>query len=418
MNGKEHNISRSFLGQSILGVVANLRKIVVFCFIVALATATWMMLVEQRWEASAIAMVPGARTASLGGLSGIGMAGISAAGLDDLAAQFSGLAGTSAETDISVVQQVLSSRTVMERVILEYGLIRRYKSVSMERALKKLGERVSVLLSPEGFFVVSAQGSTREEAAAMVMDLIGYANEELALLVTSRARRGRIEAEISLAEAADSLESAQARMEAFRALSGMSFPEEQGAGAIEVFQIIETELMLAEAELAGYAGGVSSRSPAYLQALQKIEYLRGVLENRLSTGDSLSAFPGMSMLPSYIREYESLFLELETRRAIYILIRQELEMLRLDEVKESPTLEILVPPSPEFLRVYPKRARTLIIFTLTAFMLSMLWIAVLTYFGRLMSSEGTGRFLREVISGTRKQLFPGRRNRKTGTGSS
>ena len=119
MNGKEIDISRSFLGQSILGVVANLRKIVVFCFIVALATATWMMLVEQRWEASAIAMVPGSRTASLGGLSGIGMAGISAAGLGDLAAQFSGLAGTSAETDISVVQQVLSSRTVMERVILK-----------------------------------------------------------------------------------------------------------------------------------------------------------------------------------------------------------------------------------------------------------------------------------------------------------
>jgi capsule polysaccharide export protein KpsE/RkpR len=279
----------------------------------------------------------------------------------------------------------------------------------MEKALDKLEKRFSVVLTPEGFFVISVQGSTREEAASMVMDVISYANEELSHLVTSRARRGRIEAEATLAEAADSLEAAQIRMEAFRARSGLSFPEEQGAAAVLVFQTLETELALAEAELAGYAGGVSYRNPAYAQVLQRIDYLRGILQNRLNEGDTLSVFPGMSLFPSYIREYEQLYQELETRRAIYLLIRQELEMLRLDEVRESPTIEIVVPPSPEFLRVYPKRGRTVLLFTFIAFLLAILWIALLTYFRRLMADERTGPFWREVMDGSKRQLSLRRR---------
>jgi uncharacterized protein involved in exopolysaccharide biosynthesis len=117
----------------------------------------------------------------------------------------------------------------------------------------------------------------------------------------------------------------------------------------------------------------------------------------------------MSLFPSYIREYEVLYQELETRRAIYLLVRQELEMLRLDEVKESPTIEIVVPPSPEFLRAYPKRGRTVIVFTFVAFILSILWIAVVTYFRRLMADGNTGSYWREVISGLKGQLHSKRR---------
>ena len=407
-------MSGSFLGETLLGVVANLRKIIAFCFVIAVVSAVWMFTRTQRWEATAVAMVPGVQSASFSGLSGIGAAGLPE-GLGDIANQFARIQGTPGGADVTVVQQVLSSRKVMERLILRYDLITRFRAISMERAREKLKQRVSVFLSPEGFFVISAQGRTREEAASMVMDIIRFANEELSSLVTSRARRSRIEAEKSLAAALDSLGAAQIRMEAFRSVTGLSFPEQQGAAAIEVFTTIETELALVEAELAGFAGNVTTLNPAYRQALQKAEYFRSLLEERLTTGDSLSVFPGMALFPAYLREYENLYMELETQRTLYLLLRQELETLKLEEVRESPTLEIIVPPSPEFLRVFPKRGRTVIIFTFLAFMVAILWLMVLTYVRRLMSDDSTGSFWREVIRRTSLQLSLGRRSRSTRT---
>jgi len=407
-------MSGSFLGETLLGVVANLRKIIAFCFVIAIVSTLWMFSRTQRWEASAIAMVPGVQSTSISGLSGIGAAGLPE-GLGDIADQFARIQGTPGGVDITVAQQVLSSRKVMERLILRYDLITRFRAVSMERAREKLKQRVSIFLSPEGFFVISAQGRTREEAASMVMDIIRFANEELSTLVTSRARRSRIEAEKSLAAALDSLGAAQLRMEAFRSATGLSFPEQQGIAAIEVFTTIETELALVEAELAGFAGNVTTLNPAYRQALQTAEYLRSLLEGRLTTGDSLSVFPGMASFPAYLREYENLYMELETQRTLYLLLRQELETLKLEEVRDSPTLEIIVPPSPEFLRVFPKRGRTVIIFTFLAFIVAVLWIMVLTYVRRLMSNDSTGPFWKEVIRRTRLQLSLRRRSRSTGT---
>jgi capsule polysaccharide export protein KpsE/RkpR len=412
MNGTEKDLRDGFLGQTVLRAVRNLRRIIALCLVVALATAAYVMLVEKRWEATAVAMVPGTGTTGLPILSGLLGAGTGNSGLGGLASQLVGMSGTSAETDLMVVQQVLTSRTVMERLILEYDLVRRYRTISMEKTLTKLNSRVSVSLTPEGFFVVAAQGSSREEAAAMAMDLIDYANDELSRLVTSRARRGRIEAEKALEEAADSLESAQARMEVFREGSGLNFPEEQGAAAVTVFESIETELVLAEADLAGYAGGVSSRNEAYLQVARRISYLKEALQSRLTTGDSLSVFPGMALFPGYIREYDRLYMELETRRAVYLLVRQELETLRLDEVKESPTLEVVVPPAPEHLRAYPRRARTVILYTGLAFMLALLWMGVITYVDRLMADGTRGPFWRDVLGGIRSQLLPGCRRRQ------
>jgi len=196
-------MSGSFLGETLLGVVANLRKIIAFCFVIAIVSTLWMFSRTQRWEASAIAMVPGVQSTSISGLSGIGAAGLPE-GLGDIADQFARIQGTPGGVDITVAQQVLSSRKVMERLILRYDLITRFRAVSMERAREKLKQRVSIFLSPEGFFVISAQGRTREEAASMVMDIIRFANEELSTLVTSRARRSRIEAEKSLAAALES----------------------------------------------------------------------------------------------------------------------------------------------------------------------------------------------------------------------
>jgi hypothetical protein len=214
-------MENSYAGHWIRSIASNLRRILFLCFIVALASATWALTREQRWQAAAMAIVPGGQaTNSLAQFAGIG----DIAGLGNIGSALG--MGATGGMDVNLVQNVLISRTVMERIMFKYDLLEYFKAPSMDQALEKLEKRVAVTLTTEGFFVISAEGRSREEAAAMVNDIITFANEELSVMITSRARRSRIAAQEAVLIAEDSLLVAQERLERFRLETGLIFPEE------------------------------------------------------------------------------------------------------------------------------------------------------------------------------------------------
>lgn len=400
----QNNMRNTFAGNWLSSIALNLRKIILLCFIVAIASSVWALTREKRWSASALAMVPGesgslSQMADLGAIAGSILPG----GLGGLGSALS--AGTPGGMDINLVQQILSSRIVIERIMLKYDFIEHFKSPNIDLALDRMQKWISVELTPEGLIVVSAEGRSREEAAAMVNDIIAFANDELSVIITSRARRSRILAEESVETAEESLLVAQNRMERFREETGLIFPEEQGSQTIGLLGALETELLLAEAELSGVSGTMSYSSSAYSEIAREVAFLRSTLNTRMTSGDSLSLFPGLDSIPSMLKEYENISINLETRRIIYLMLRQELESLRLEEAKESPTLEVLVPAVPMALRSYPKRAMLVITNTFIALILSLLWLTVVTYAKQLLESESTGDFWRGILKTTGKQLF-------------
>ncbi len=394
----QNNMGNTFAGNWLGSIACNLRKIMVLCFIVAVASSIWALTRDKRWSASAIAMVPG-ESAQMAGIAGSLFPG----GLGGLESALS--AGTPGGMDINLVQQILSSRIVIERIMLKYDFFDYFKSPNMDLALDRMRRWITVELTPEGLIVVSAEGRNREEAAAMVNDIIAFANDELSVIITSRARRSRILAEESVETAEESLLVAQNRMERFREETGLIFPEEQGYQTIELLGVLETELLLAEAELSGVSGTMSYSSSAYSEIARKVAFIRNTLNTRMTSGDSLSLFPGLDSIPSMLKEYENISINLETRRIIYLMLRQELESLRLEEAKESPTLEVLIPAVPMALRSYPKRSMLVLTNTFFALILSLLWLAVVTYAKQLLEGESTGNFWRGVLRTAGRQLF-------------
>ena len=405
----QNNIGNTFAGNWLNSIARNLRKIMILCLLVAVASAVWALTREKRWSASAIAIVPG-ESGSLSQMAGLGAIAGELGGLGSVLS-----AGTPGGMDINLVQQILSSRIVLERVMLKYDFFDYFKSPNMDLALDRMRKWIAIELTPEGMIAVSAEGRSREEAAAMVNDIIAFANDELSVIITSRSRRSRILAEESVETAEESLLVAQNRMERFREETGLIFPEEQGSQTIELLGVLETELLLSEAELAGVSGTMSYSSSAYSEIARKVAFIRNTLNARMTTGDSLSLFPGLDSIPSMLKEYENISINLETRRLIYLMLRQELESLKLEEVKESPTLEVLVPAVPMALRSYPKRGMLVMTNTFIALILSLLWLAVVTYAKQLLEGESTGDFWRGILKTAGKQLFL-TRDKKRGSG--
>ncbi len=405
----EKKLPETFAGRWIRAVAGNLRKLVLFCFLVAVVTAVFALTRKQQWTAYSVVSVPGGNQSPAMGLGALGdIAGnLLGGGVSSLPGMMNMNGGET--QDLDMVFQVLTSRAVSERVIFKYGMLAEFNAPSMDVALNKFSERASVVLTPEGFFVISMKADSREKSAAIVNDMIEFANRELFTIVTSRARRSRLEAEKLLEAAGESLEIAQGNMEKFREKTGLLFPEEQGISTVQLMADLETELILAESRLAGVSGTISSSSPAYVEVARTVRYLRKAMEDKTYGADSLGGFfPNLDTMPALLREYENLVLDLETRRALYLLLRQELESLRLEEARESPTLEVVVPAVPAALRSYPKRAKMVLSYTAVALLLALLWIAVVTYARGLLENEDTGSFWKEIISTATRQLYRGK----------
>jgi len=408
-------LEHSFAGRWIRAIARNLRKIVLLCLAVAIASSVYALTRKQVWTAYAVAAVPGGQQLPMSGLSALG--GVAGDLLGTDLAGISGMMnmnGTGA-LDMNLVLQVLASRTVFERVIFKYDLLADMNVPTMDDALTEFNSRASISLTDEGFFVVSMEADSRERSAAMVNDIIQFANQELATIITSRARRSRIAAEELLAAAQESLGMAQGRMEDFREETGLLFPEEQGISTVQLLAALETDLILAEAELAGVSGSLSSSSPAYSEIARKVEYLRSAISSKASE-DSLGYLPGMENMPALMREYENIAIDLETRRAIYLMLRQELESLKLEEVKDSPSIEVLVPAVPTALRSSPKRGKMVISYTAAAFLLSLLWMAVITYIRQILDDDSTGPYWRNVLRTAGRQLLLVRKNEEGSSG--
>ena len=390
-------------GDALLLIAGSLRKLAVFCSVVAVAASIYTLVVKPRYLATAVAAVPGA--SSTGGLAALtGLLPGALGSLGDLASSLPMEMGTPSGADINVVEAVLSSRSVMERIVIRYDLMNRWHLKTMDDALKKLYKRVGTTLTNEGLFVVTAMGETREEAAAMVSDILRFADEDLSVLVTSRSRRARIEAEQLLAMAVDSLSAAQDRLQRFRTESGLILPEEQGAAMIQAMSQVEAELLLARSELSGTAATLSSSSPAARELAARIGSLERDLASRLGPGDSLSVFPPMDSLPADMRIYENLYLAVQMKTTIVMMLTQQLETLRIEEARESPTLEIIQPPVAPKQRAFPRRTLRVLGITMAAFVLGCLWLTLLAYFRRLARDPSVSDFGGRLKTALRGQI--------------
>ena len=387
----ESGFRDTFAAGVIRAIAVNIRKIVTVCLIAAVATSVYTLIVKKQWASWALLMVPGEQTSGfgLGSLVGMDLSGFGGGMLEDLLPTQGGGA------DISIVQQVLMSRPVLEQIILKYDLVSRLKAPNMERTLERFTKRVAVTLTPENLLLVSVKADSRTESAAMVQDLIDLSNRQLSLMVTSRARRARIETERSLSVAYDSLAGANARLEAFRAQTGFMVPEQAGV-MVSVLSDMQQELILAGSELSSISSGLSARSSSWARASARYEYLHEAVSGQITgEGTGLMAFPPLDSLPSMIRRFEELYLEVETRRMVYLLLRQELENLRIEESRESPTIEVLIPPTPAHQRGFPRRTTTVLMITALAGVLAVGWIITIEWFRSVMRG-GSGAFWRET----------------------
>jgi len=371
-----------------LSVLIKWRKaIIINGFIICLIVAAITLIVPKWYTASTTILPPSADSSDLGLSSLLSKAPLGGLGM--------GLGMVSEETNTFLA--ILNSRTVMEIVIKNFGLIERFNEKNIEDAIKTLRSRVKVKVNDEGTLTLSMKiktpffaGKSKErEAAGLAKDIADFFIEQLDQinreLKTNRAHNSRIFIERRYFQNLADLKKAEEDFQQFQNKYGaIALPEQVHAGitaAAELkAQIIkkEVELDVKKKYLSdSHAEVIRTRTELMTLENKYNEFRYG---SNLDRGDSIEAnvidlFPPFSEVPELGIQYARLFREVKLQETLLEFILPQYEQAKIQEAKDTPTVQVLDKAVAPVKRSSPKR----MLLVLAAGLISVIFFIMVAY---------------------------------------
>lgn len=282
-------------------------------------------------------------------------------------------------TPSDLYASILQSRAVAEGVLKKYDFQDIYDVSSHEKLLQLLASHLNVRVEPEGIIRISFEDKDQELAASVVSSFIEELNRVNHDVLLSRATATRRFIEERLAqtkvELTDIEENYRAFQEEHRAIS----LDDQMRAMINNLAELKSQLVLAEIEL-----GVLKRSflPTHTKVrqqeakIEEIEKQISILEegNSNTEKEGTLSIP-FSEAPDLSLQLVRLIRQLKVQETIYELLTQEHEKVKIQEKKDTPTIQILDPPTIPEKKSRPRRS----IMAVMAGMLSLLLTTVAVF---------------------------------------
>ena len=311
--------------------------------------------------------------------------------ISDLPMKALGLGGSSIGTETFMA--ILKSRTLMESLALKFDLQARYKKKDMEKTLKELRRHVGVNLDDEGTLTLFVEASTpwiaggasKDEARDLSMKMANYCIDKLDQLNKSfRAERGknsRIFIENRYQQNLVDMETAENALKSFQETHGILYLPEQIRATIDVAAKLQAQLIAKELEASVIKETMGSRHSTYTLAANEIrmlkEALQGLRENNDSKRvDDQGLFLELEGLPELSVQYARLYREVLLQEKLLEFILPQYEQAKIQEAKDTPSLQILDKAVKPIKKHRPKRAMVVFFFTFLALLTSCAWIAI------------------------------------------
>jgi uncharacterized protein involved in exopolysaccharide biosynthesis len=272
--------------------------------------------------------------------------GGSGGGLGALAGDLLGLKNTGA-----VFVGILQSRTIQDRLVKRFNLQEVYGSDLEEEACKKLSGRTDVSEDRKsGIITIEVLDRDPQRAADLAQAYVDELNKLYAEVSTSAARRERMFLEERLRQVKIDLNKAAVDFSQFASKNTTINIEEQGKAMVESAAVLQGQLIAAQSELKGLEqiytpNNVRVRSLkgqiAELQAqLNKLGGTPGGAPDQAGPSDA-SLYPSIRQLPLLGVKYFDLFREAKIQEAVYEALTQQYEMAKVQEAKETPSVQLL-----------------------------------------------------------------------------
>lgn len=266
-------------------------------------------------------------------------------------------AGTAPET---IYIDMLKSRSICEAIINEYDLMEFYDVGVKEHALAALASHCGYTLLVNGLIVVTYEDRDPVRAAEIANRMIELLDEFNRNLNTSRASRTRQFIEGQMAERERDLASAETALRDFQAQNKALELDEQLTAAMGIISTLTAQAIALETELEILGMYASTSSEEYVRKNNEYKQLVKQLEKLKAGGDSdadmvRSYIPTLDDVPQLALEMLRLKRDVEIESTVFTMLVKEYEKARIEEARDTPTVQVLDTASVPNLRSRPRR---------------------------------------------------------------
>lgn len=383
-----------------LSVIAKYRRFIFFNFILICFVVGLFSLFLPSWYRAQTTLLPPER-------SSLGL-GISSSVLGEFSA-LSGLSLPVTATPSDVFAAILKSRAVVEPVIQEENLLKVYGVKKMEDGLKEFYSHLQIKVENEGIISIQFEDKNRERASRVANLLVEELDRVNRMTSTSKAKNARVFIEERLGQTQTNLKSAEDSLRSFQERNKAIVLDEQMKAAVQAAAELKAEMTSAEIQMNVLSRNMSPDHPQIQQLRSRINEIKrqlGMLES--GSGDAkennVLGVP-FSRAPSLSLELVRLTREVKIQEKLFELLTQQYEQYKIEETKDTPTVQVLDKASPPESRYKPKRATMVLIAGIASLFLGVIFSFSLEYIERTKRKQPEDyKKIEEIVSEVRKDL--------------
>jgi uncharacterized protein involved in exopolysaccharide biosynthesis len=358
-------------------IVRRKLTIITLCAVAAILSLAYSLTLPNIYTATAKILPP--QKESGGGLSALLS---QAGGLAGLAGGMSGLGG-SADLYIGIFK----SRSVADAVIKRLDLVKEYKAKTPDEARNALASAVKIQAGKDGIISVSSDNEDPQKAALLVNTMVDELGRRSVQLNLTKAGSERVFLEKRLDLVKVDLKKAEEDLRRFSEQNKAIKVDAQATASIQGIAQLKAEIVTKEVQLESLRSFQTDESPEVKALRAGIARLKGQLGAMAGSGRSSDAILSVGSVPNLGLEYARLMRELKIQETIFEQLTKQYEMTKLNEAKDSSSLQVLDEAVAPTRKSKPKRSLIVILSTVTAFFVGIFWVFIQEYFGKMSSED-------------------------------
>jgi len=276
--------------------------------------------------------------------------------------------------DISNYIAIIESRTIREKTVKEFNLIERYKSKDLEFATEALSEKVTLTVSDEGTLIIEVIDKDPELARNITVFLLNELDMKNRALASEKGKFNRTFLEERLEKSYYDLERAEDSLRIFQKKYGLIDVPNQVMKAIEVYAQMYAQKVQAKIQYKVAQASYNVDDPIILQYKIVLDQFNAILDSMIYSGDDKNVLVAFTNIPDLGLEYARLFREVELQSKILEFLLPQFEQARMEETKNTPSLQIIDYPQIAINKTKPQRALIVIATTLMAGLFSIFYV--------------------------------------------
>ncbi|MTI88632.1 MAG: hypothetical protein FH748_11755 [Balneolaceae bacterium] len=316
----------------------------------------------------------------------------------------SGVLGSSAFDkggETNKIIAILYSRNLAEKTIRQFNLMDRFEAENIEDALMTFREKIDITINEETMVNVTTNFKTEffhpeeneEKVRRLTKDICDFLIYELDQVYTSlgtqKARYQLQMVERRYKQNREELIKLEEEMKQFSEKYGIIALPEQTEALIKTLAELESQIAIEEIKLEIAKNSFSNNSVTVQSKTALVNELSNKL-NELKVGSEasnlLSTLPTFKTIPELGLKYARLTRELTVQNLIYEFLTQQREQLRMQETKDTPSIQFIDLPQVPTKRTSPTRSLLVIALVFGGVLLCVFYIILYSYYTTRMAT--------------------------------